>query len=159
MDRLKRLIQIIFIGFSISTFEHSVEAKSGIDLINQKIQIPHQRGSGALSCIVHIAQKYLLREKTNVGSIIVINSPHIPYSINSDLFTNKLVKMMTEKSNYDTNIVSKSVHSERKESGRGFGYRCTNYFLCLTATWELELSIRYENLPLGGCDEKKRVGF
>lgn len=133
---LINLKRIFIIMVYLKTILSEIFTTSGIDLL-QSFE-DYQQDTNSMPCIALIVEKYLLKAKTNAGSIIIINFPPI-----SPVFFNSLVKYFTINSNYRTTIVAKHTHSLKgDEKQQPFVYKSTSYFLCINDTTEVEETIR-----------------
>lgn len=100
----------------------------------------HQQNLNSIPCIVKIAEKYLRKDNTYSGSIIIIN-----FAFNITVLSNLLSRALMTTSNYKMTVVVKNAHAPKQntlEKSLGFNYKSTSYFICVNATWEIEVTIK-----------------
>lgn len=129
MDKC-RINKLLVFGITIALYLTEVE--SGINL---KERIFNQEDEGAISCIVHITQKHLLKDKSNAGSLIILN-----FAPNISTFSHLLTKMITKESNYAATFLTKYEQFPTVNKHL-FSRTCTGYILSLNEMWELEPTI------------------
>lgn len=100
----------------------------------------HQQNLNSIPCIVKIAEKYLRKNYTYSGSIIIIN-----FAFNITVLSNLLSRALMTTSDYKMTVVVKNAHALKQntlEKSLGFNYKSTSYFMCVNATWEIEVTIK-----------------
>lgn len=116
----------------------SCDKQRGMDLI---VKTPtHQQNLKSIPCIAKIAEKNLQKVLTYGGSIIIIN-----FAFNVTTLSNLLSRALMTASDYKTTVVVKNAHALKEntlEKDLGFNYKSTSYFMCVNATWEIEITIK-----------------